>query len=123
MNQCLKQPDFDNVECEIVEQVVPFNFELKYDCNIQSSMNENEINFQYIEDLEVEFLNSSFELKEIVLNLNEHSAEKSSSSEEKVQEIEMSSKGLILKELLKRLKYAFLSVEKSNPDIISTDLT
>ena len=122
MNQCLKQPDFDNVECEIVEQVVPFNLELKYDCNIQSSMNENEINFQYIEDLEVEFLNSNFELKEIVLNLNEHSVEKSSSSEEKVQEVEMSSKGLILKELLKRLKYAFLSVEKSNPDIISTDL-
>ena len=45
---------------------------MKYECKIQSSMNENEMNFQYIEDLEVEFLNSSFELKEIVLSLNEN---------------------------------------------------
>ena len=31
------------------------------------------MNFQYIEDLEVEFLNSSFELKETILGLNENS--------------------------------------------------
>ena len=42
------------------------------------------MNFQYIEDLEVEFLNSSFELKETILSLNEYNAEKSSSSEERV---------------------------------------
>ena len=84
LNQCLKQLDFDNVKCKILEQVVPINYELKYDFKIQSSMNENEMNFQYIEDLEVEFLNSSFELKEIVCSLNEHSAEKSSSNEEKL---------------------------------------
>ena len=91
LNQCLKQPDFDNAECKIVEQVVPINSELKYDYKIQSSINENETNFQYIEDLEVEFLNSGFELRETVLSLNEHSVEKSSSNEEKVQEVEMSS--------------------------------
>ena len=50
-------------------------------------MNKNEMNFQYMEDLEVEFMNSSFELKETVLSLNEHSAEKSSSSEDKIQEV------------------------------------
>ena len=44
LNQCLKQPDFDNVECKIVEQVVPIISELKFDCKIQSSMNENEMN-------------------------------------------------------------------------------
>ena len=51
-------------------------------------MNENEMNFQYIEDLDVKFLNASFELKETVLSLNEHSVEKSSSNGEKAQEIE-----------------------------------
>ena len=119
----MKQPNFDNSKCKIIEQVVPLKSELKYDCKIQSSMNENEMNFQYIKDLEVEFMNSSFELKEIVFNLNEHSAEKSSSNEEKVQEVEMSYEGLSLKELPKHLKYAFLGVEKSKPVIISTDLT
>ena len=51
LNQCLKRSDFDNAECNIVEQVVPINSELKYDCKIQSSKNENEKNFQYIENL------------------------------------------------------------------------
>ena len=47
-------------------------------------MNENEMNFQYLEYLDVEFMNSSFELKEAVFSLNESSVEKSSSYEEKV---------------------------------------
>ena len=37
------------------------------------------MNFLYIKGLNVEFLNSSFEFKETVLNLNEGSVEKSSS--------------------------------------------
>ena len=48
---------------------------------------------------------------------------KSSAYEEKVSEINTSSEGLILKELPKHLKYAFLEVGKSKPIIISTDLT
>ena len=88
LNQSLKQPEFDNAECKFVEQVVPINFELKYDCKIQNSMNENEMNFQYIEDLDVEYLNSNLELKETVLSLNENGLEKPSSSEEKGQEVE-----------------------------------
>ena len=94
LNQCLKQPNFDNVEYKIVEQVVPINSELKYACKIQSSMNDNEMNFQYIEDLEVEFLNSSFELKETILSLNENMIEKLISSKENGQEVEKSSEGI-----------------------------
>ena len=86
-------------------------------------MNENEKNFQYTEDLHVEFLNSSFEFKETVLNLNERSAEKSSGYEGKVKEVETSSEGLVLKELPKHLKYAFLGAEKSKPVIIVANLT
>ena len=76
LNQSLKQPEFDNAGCKIIEQVVPINSKLKYDCKIQSSMNENEMNFQYIKDLEVESLNSNSELKETILSLNEHSTER-----------------------------------------------
>ena len=81
------------------------------------------MNFQYIEDLDVEFLNSSFEFKKTVLSLNEGSTEKSSSCEGKAQEVKTSSEGLILKELPKHLKYAFLQAEKSKLVIISTDMT
>ena len=48
LNQSLKQPDFDNVECKIVEQVVPISPELIYDCKIQNSMNENMKNFSIL---------------------------------------------------------------------------
>ena len=81
------------------------------------------MNFQYIEDLDVEYLNSSLELKETILNLNENSVEKPSSSEEKVQEVEMSFEGLILKQLPKNLKYAFLGAERAQPVIIAANLT
>ena len=39
-------------------------------------MNENMLNFQYIEDLDTEYLNASFEFKEIVLSLKEDNAKK-----------------------------------------------
>ena len=75
-------------------------------------MNKNEMNFQYLEHLEVEFLNSNFKLKEAVLSVEENNIEKSSSYEEKAIEVTTSLEGLILKELLEHLKYAFLQPEK-----------
>ena len=60
LNQNLKRPKFDNTDCKIVEIKVPISSELINDCKIQSSMNENETNFQC---LHVEFLNFNFELK------------------------------------------------------------
>ena len=60
LNQSLKQPEFDNVDCKIVETKVPISSKMKNDHKIQSSMNENEMIFQYIECLDVEFLNSNF---------------------------------------------------------------
>ena len=81
------------------------------------------MNFQYLEHLEVEFLNSNFKLKEAVLNVEENSTEKSNSYEEKAIEVNTSSKGLILKEFPKHLKYAFLQPEKAKLVIISAGLT
>ena len=45
LNQGLKQHDLDNADCKNVEQVVPISPELIFDCKIQNSMNENEMNF------------------------------------------------------------------------------
>ena len=73
------------------------------------------MNFQYLEHLEIEILNSKFKLKDSVFSVGENSAEKSNSYEEKVAEENKSSKGLILKELPEHLKYTFLQPEKGNP--------
>ena len=45
------------------------------------------MNFQYIEDLDVEYLNVGLEFKETLLSLNEINVEKPSSYEIKVQEV------------------------------------
>ena len=66
-------------------------------------------------------MNSNFNL-EVVLSVEENSTKKSSSLEEKAIQENTSSKGLILKELLDYLKYAFWKLEKDKPVIISTEL-
>ena len=81
------------------------------------------MNFQYIDHLEVEFLNSNFKLKEAILSVEENSTKKSSSYEEKAIEVNTRLEGLILKELPKHLKYAFLQPKKAKPNIISAGLT
>ena len=81
------------------------------------------MDFQYLEHLEVEFLNSNFKLKDSVFNIRENSAERFSSYEEEVAEENKSSEGLILKELPEHLKYAFFQPEKGKPVIISAGLT
>ena len=58
-----------------------------------------------------------------MLRLSEEKNDDLRSREVKVQEEEKSYEGLILKELPKHLKYAFLVEEKSKPVIIAIDLT
>ena len=84
-------------------------------------MNENEMNSQYLEYLDVEFLNSNFELKEAVLSIDKSTVEKANSYKEKAAEVNTRLEGL--KELPEHLKHAFLEVEKSKPIIISVNLT
>ena len=62
---------------------------MMFGCNFQNSINENEMNFQYLDNLDFGFLNSSFDLKETILSVNENSPEKCS-NEEKEKEIETS---------------------------------
>ena len=49
LNHNLKQPELSNADCEIVETKLPISSKLINDCNFQSSMNENEMNFQHLE--------------------------------------------------------------------------
>ena len=85
LNKSLKQSECESTNCKTVETIVPISLKLIIGCNLHNSINENEMNFQYLNDLDCEFLNSSFDLKEIVLSLNDNSIEKSSSIEEKAK--------------------------------------
>ena len=123
LNHSLKQPELSSADCEIVETKIPVISELTTVCNFYNSMNENEMNFQYLEHLEVEILNSNFKFKDSEFSIGEISAKRSSSYEEKVVEENKSSEGFILKELLEHLKYAFLQPEKGKPVIILAGLT
>ena len=123
LNDSLKKPKLKSADCEFVETKIPISSELTTDCNFQNSMNKNEMNFQYLELLKVEFMNSNFKHKYSVFSVRENSAEKSSSYEEEVVEENKSSEGLILKELPEHLKYAFLQPENGKPVIISAGLT
>ena len=106
-----------------VENSSHISVELNSYCILQHSINEIEMNFQYLKSIDYELLPSSFQNKEIVLILNENSKEHVCSKEQKAIEQEISAKGLILKELPSHLKYDFLEQEKRKPVIISVTLT
>ena len=86
-------------------------------------MNKNEMNFQYLDHLEVEFLDSNVKLIKAVLSIEENNTEKSSSYKEEDTKVNKSSEGLIIKELPEHLRYAFLQLEKGKPVIIAARLT
>ena len=85
-NHSLKQPELSSYDFEIIETKIFVSYELTTACNFQNSMNENEMNFQYIEHLEVEIMKSDFKLKDSLFSVRENSAERSNSYEEKVAE-------------------------------------
>ena len=69
-----------------VDNISPISLELNFDCNIQHSINENEMIFQYLKSVDYELLNSSLQYIETVLSLIENSKEKSCSKEKKATE-------------------------------------
>ena len=81
------------------------------------------MNSQYLEHLEVEFLDSNIKLKKTILSVEENNIEKSNSYENEDDEVNRISEGLILKELPGHLKYAFLQLEKGRLVIIALGLT
>ena len=123
LDKSLTQSDVDSENCNVVDNSSPISFDLNSDCNLQHSINENKMNFQYIESVDYELLHSSLKNRETVLSLNENSQENSSIQEKKATKQETSAEGLFLKELPSHLKYAFLEPEKGKPVIISAELT
>ena len=99
LGKSLTQSDVDTENCDVVDSISPISFDLISYCNLQHSINENEMNFQYIESVNYELLHSSLQNRETVLSLNENSQENSSSQEKKVTKQETSVEGLFLKEL------------------------
>ena len=123
INRSLEHPIVKSDNCMAVRNTSLLNDELNYDCIIQHSINEIEMNFQYLESFDCEVLPSNLFNKETVSSINENSQDEESSQEQKTHEEETSAEGLTLKELPNHLKYEFLEPEKRKPVIISTALT
>ena len=66
LQKSLTQPDVDAETCMAVDRIYPFSFELNSDCNLHHSINENELNFQYLKSVDFELLHSRFQNIEIV---------------------------------------------------------
>ena len=72
LNMSLEHPDRDAESCMVVENTGLLSVELNYDCTLQHSINEIEMNFQYLENIHYEMLPSNFYNKETVSSMNEH---------------------------------------------------
>ena len=115
INRSLEHPNVESDSCMAVRNTSLLNDELNSDCMIQHSINEIEMNFQYLESFDCEVLPSNLFNKETVSSINE--------KEQQTHEEETSAEGLTLKELPSHLKYEFLEPEKRKPVIISAALT
>ena len=119
----LKNLDTNREDHMLVEDVYLNNSDCYYDCNAQLPINENEMNFQYLEGVDSDFPHISLHSTENVLSLNQNNTDKVDKNEEKEFHQETSAEGLVLKELPCPLKYAYLELPKSKPVIISARLS
>ena len=122
INRSMEHPHVEADNCMAVRNNSLLNDELNSDCIIQHSINEIEMNFQYLEGLDCEVLPSNLFNKETISSINENSQDEVSSQKQQTHEQETSAEGLTLKELPSHLKYEFLELEKRKPVIISAAL-
>ena len=123
INRSVEHPNKGSDSCMFVRNTSLLIDELNSYCIIQHSINEIEMNFQYLEIFDCEVLSSNLFNKETVSSINESSQNEESSQEQQTHDEETSAEGLILKELPSDLKYEFLEPEKGKPVIISAALT
>ena len=45
LNKSLKQSECESTDCKTIETIVPISPELMFGCNLQNSINANEMNF------------------------------------------------------------------------------
>ena len=123
INRSLEHPNVEGDSCMAVRNKSLLSDELNSDCIIQHSINEIEMNFQYLKSLDCEVLSSNLFNKETILSINENSQDEVSSQKQQTHEQETSAEGLTLKEFPSYLKYECLEPEKRKPVIISVALT
>ena len=123
INRSLEHPDVDAESCKAVGNNSLLNVELNSDCILQHSINEIEMNFQYLESLDCEVLPSNLFNKKTVSSINENNQDEVCIQKQQTHEQEASAEGLTLKELPSHLKHEFLEPEKRKPVIISAALT
>ena len=104
INRSLEHPNVEADSCMAVRNNSLLNDELNSDCIIQHSINEIEMNFQYLESFDCEVLPSNLFNKETVSSINENSQDEVSSQKQQTHEQETSAEGLTLKELPSNLK-------------------
>ena len=121
--QGLKNLDTDREDYKLVDDVFLNNSDCYYDCNAQLPINENEMNFQYLECVNADFPHISLYSTEKVMSLKQNSMDNGENNEEKEIHQETSTEGLVLKELPSHLKYAYLELPKSKPVIIPARLS
>ena len=90
LNRSLEQPDVNAESCMAVENNSPLSVELNSDCTLQHSINEIEMDFQYLESTDCEMLPSDLYNKETVSSMNEHSQDDVCSQGQKTTEQETS---------------------------------
>ena len=93
INRSLEHPDVDAKSCMVVENNSLLNVELNSDCILQHSINEIEMNFQYLKSLDCEVLPSNLFNKETVSSINENSQDEVCSQNSKLLSKKLVQKG------------------------------
>ena len=119
----MKNLDIERDDIKSVEDVVVNNSDFYYDCNDHLSINEKEMNFQYPEGFDSDFLHINLYSTEKVMSLEQNGIKQRDKNEEKEFYQETSEEGLVLKELPSHLKYAYLELPRNKPVIISARLS
>ena len=97
MLQSLKNLDIDREDYKSVDDVYLNKSDCYHDCNAQLPINKNEMNFQYPEGVNSDFLHFSLQSTEHVMSLKQNGMTKEDNNEEKEFHQETSAEGLILK--------------------------
>ena len=121
--QSLKNLDTDREDYKLVDDVYLKNSNCYYNCNAQLPINENEMNFQYLECVNADFPYISLYSTKRELSLKQNSMDNGNNNEDKEFHQETNIEGLVLKELPSNLKYGYLELPKSKPVIFSVRLS
>ena len=119
----MKNLDTYREDYKLVDDIYLNNSDCYYDCNAQLPINENEMNFQYLECVNADFPHISLYSTKKVLSLKQNNMGNGDNNEKKEFHQETSTEELVLKELPSHLKYAYLELPKSKPMIISARLS